>query len=87
MQALLNNEVTVRLSFFFGVFAVMAIWEVMAPRRPLTQSKAVRWYSNLGIVALNTILARIVFPVTAVVIAMVVTERGWGLLPMLELPG
>ena len=36
MQALLNNEVTVRLSFFFGVFAVMAIWEVIAPRRPLT---------------------------------------------------
>ena len=87
MQALLNNEVTVRLSFFFGVFAVMAIWEVMAPRRPLTQSKAVRWYSNLGIVALNTILARIVFPVAAVVVAMVVTEHGWGLLPMLELPG
>jgi hypothetical protein len=54
----------------------MAIWEVMAPRRPLTQSKAVRWYSNLGIVALNTILARIVFPVAPVVVAMVVTERG-----------
>jgi len=87
MQALLNNEVVVRLSFFIGIFAVMAVWETMAPRRRLSQSKAVRWYSNLGIVVLNTVLARIVFPVAPVIVAMVVSERGWGLLPMLEIPG
>ncbi|MBT7942302.1 MAG: sterol desaturase family protein, partial [Alphaproteobacteria bacterium] len=52
----------------------------------LQQSKAVRWYSNLGIVALNTVIARIVFPLAPVAVALVVTERGWGLLPLLEVP-
>ncbi len=57
-----GNEIAVRLSFFFGVFAVMAVWELLAPRRALAQSKAIRWYANLGIVVLNTVIARIVFP-------------------------
>ena len=82
-----SNEMAIRLSFFFGVFAVMAAWELVAPRRALAQSKAVRWYANLGIVALNTVIARIVFPLAPVAVALVAAERGWGLLPLLELPG
>ncbi len=81
-----SNEMTIRLSFFFGVFAAMAAWELIAPKRALTQSKAVRWYSNLGIVVLNTVLARIVFPLAPVAVALVVAERGWGLLPLLDMP-
>ncbi len=78
METLLSNEVPIRLGFFFGVFAVMAAWELAAPRRALTQSKAVRWYSNLGIVVLNTVLARIVFPMAPVAVAVVAAEQGWG---------
>jgi len=36
---IMANEVTIRLGFFFGVFAVMAVWEVVAPKRELTVSK------------------------------------------------
>ncbi len=73
-----NNEMAIRLSFFFGVFATMAVWELIAPRRALQQRKAVRWYSNLGIVVLNSVLARIVFPLAPVAVAVVAAERGWG---------
>mgnify|MGYP000474620981 CR=1 FL=1 len=64
-----NNGIAIRLGAFFGIFAVMAVWELIAPRRALQQSKAVRWYSNLGIVVLNTIIARIVYPLAAVAVA------------------
>ncbi len=86
METLLSNEVSIRLGFFFGVFAVMAAWELAAPRRRLRQSKAVRWYANLSIVVLNTVLARIVFPLAPVAVAIVAAERGWGFLHVMEVP-
>ena len=85
-ETLLSNEVSIRLGFFFGVFAMMAAWELAAPRRQLRQSKAVRWYANLGIVVLNTVLARIVFPLAPVAVAIVAAERGWGFLHVMEIP-
>jgi sterol desaturase/sphingolipid hydroxylase (fatty acid hydroxylase superfamily) len=85
-ETLLSNEMAIRLSFFFGVFATMAAWEMIAPRRALTQSKAVRWYSNLGIVVLNTGLARIVFPLAPVAVAIVAAERGWGVFNIADVP-
>ncbi len=32
-ETLLANEPAVRLGFFFGVFALMALWEFLWPRR------------------------------------------------------
>ena len=85
-ETLLSSEVSIRLGFFFGVFAAMAAWELAAPRRRLTQSKAVRWYSNLGIVVLNTVLVRIVFPLAPVAVAIVAAERGWGIFNVIDIP-
>ena len=50
---LTTYEVQVRLVFFFGVFAVMATWEVRAPRRALRVCKLVRCGNNLALVFLN----------------------------------
>lgn len=47
-EVILANEVTIRLSFIFGIFAIMAIWEVIAPRLALTVSKTLRRVNNLG---------------------------------------
>jgi len=84
-DTLLQHEPLVRLAAFTGVFVLMALWEVIAPRRTPTVSKAVRWASNLGIVALNTVVVRLVFPTAAVGVALVAEERGWGLLHQLGL--
>ncbi len=81
-----SNETAIRLSFFIGVFAVMAGWELLAPRRALTQSKARRWTANLGIVVLNTVLVRIVFPLAPVAVAIVAAERGWGVFNIAGVP-
>ncbi|RLA63833.1 MAG: sterol desaturase family protein [Epsilonproteobacteria bacterium] len=75
----LNNETILRLSFFFGIFGIVALWEIIFPKRPLTQSKWIRWYSNLGIVFFNSIVLRLVFSTTAVGFAYLVKENSLGL--------
>jgi len=81
-----NHETTIRLVFFFGVFALMAFWEVRAPRRALTLTRLQRWTSNLGLVVLNTLVLRILFPAAAVGMGLFTTAQGWGLLNAIALP-
>jgi len=81
-----THEAGIRLGAFFGIFALMALWELRAPRRPLTVSKAVRWGSNLGLVVLNTFLLRLLFPVAAVGLAATAAAQGWGLLNHFAVP-
>ena len=69
-----------RLAMFVGVFAAMALWEITAPRRALRQAKGKRWANNLLLVALNTVLLRVLFPATAVELAISLGESGAGLL-------
>ncbi len=80
------NEGPIRLGFFAGMLAAVALWEIAAPRRRLTTSKLVRWFGNLGIVVINSILLRLIFPVLAVGVAVAAEESGIGLFNMLEAP-
>ncbi len=82
----LENELPIRLGFFFGVFAVMAAWELAAPRRRLTVSRTLRWTSNLGLVFLNSLVLRLLFPAAAVGVAALAVERDWGLFNLVEAP-
>nr|VFJ99931.1 MAG: Fatty acid hydroxylase superfamily [Candidatus Kentron sp. LFY] len=83
-QMLLEQEKFIRLGFFFGVFASVALWELAMPRRKLTVPKTGRWAANLGVVVLNTVLVRLLFPTAAVGPALVGEEKGWGLLDTLN---
>jgi len=85
-EALLTNEPIIRLSAFFGIFAIMAGWELVAPRRALTVSKALRWFSNLGIVVLNTVIARVVLPMAPVAFAGYCAANGWGVFNLVDAP-
>jgi sterol desaturase/sphingolipid hydroxylase (fatty acid hydroxylase superfamily) len=75
-----HYEAAIRLGAFLGVFAAMALWELLAPRRPLAVSKALRWVNNLALVALNTVLLRLLFPAAAVGFADFAAGQGWGLI-------
>jgi sterol desaturase/sphingolipid hydroxylase (fatty acid hydroxylase superfamily) len=83
---LLSNEGLIRLFFFFSILIVMAVWEVLSPRRPLKTSKALRWYSNLGLVFINTLALRILLPIQAVGVAFFAQHRSWGLFNNASLP-
>ena len=83
---LTTHEPAVRLAAFAGVFAVVALWEVLAARRALRIAKVPRWRANLLLVVLNTAVLRVLVPTAAVGAATVAAERGWGLMNVLEVP-
>jgi sterol desaturase/sphingolipid hydroxylase (fatty acid hydroxylase superfamily) len=85
-ELLLNNEPAIRIGFFITVFALMAIWEIITPRRELTTPKAGRWINNFGIIILNTAIVRILWPTAAVGVAIYAQGGGWGLLNVVSIP-
>ncbi len=56
------------------------------PRRARHYSRRLRWTGNLGIVFIDTLLLRVLFPVAAVGMAGLAAERGWGVLNLVDLP-
>lgn len=84
-ETLQADEPLIRLACFASVFAVMALWEVAAPRRGGAM-RTLRWPNNLGVVALDAALVRLAFPTAAVGLALVAEHNGWGLFNAVELP-
>lgn len=83
---ILGSEPLIRMSAFGGVLALMMLWELLAPRRPQAIARRTRWPSNLGIVVVDTLVVRFLFPTAAVGMALLGESRGWGLLNNLALP-
>ncbi len=83
---LADNEALIRSGLFLGILAVLALAETLAPRRRRQLPRRARWFSNLGIVFVDTLVLRLAFPLLAVGVALVAAERGWGLLNALSAP-
>lgn len=83
---LLNHELTVRLGVFLGIFAIMAAWELAAPRRTLRESKALRWTHNLALTMVNVVLVRVALPIAAIGVAALAADRGMGLFNLIYVP-
>ncbi|MBW1799102.1 MAG: sterol desaturase family protein [Deltaproteobacteria bacterium] len=81
-----SNEAAIRLAFFVGIFIAVALFELVLPRRPLTTSKGKRWFANIGIVIINTVVLRLIFPAGAVGLAIWMGREGWGLFNHVEFP-
>jgi len=87
MEELIHgHEVAIRLAVFFGVLGAMALWETLAPRRELTAPRALRWANNLGLVVLNSVVLRVLFPAAAVGVAAVAEAKGWGVFNNVSAP-
>jgi sterol desaturase/sphingolipid hydroxylase (fatty acid hydroxylase superfamily) len=82
----LAYEPYIRLAAFAGVFAVMALWEVLGPRRNQAIGRGWRWPNNLGVVVVDAALVRILFPTSAVGLALLGEAHGFGLFNMIALP-
>lgn len=82
----LAYEPAIRLAAFAAVFALMAVWEIVAPRRGRSLPRWVRWPHNLALVVLNSIVARLLFPLAAVSFAVLAAARGWGVFNTVGLP-
>jgi sterol desaturase/sphingolipid hydroxylase (fatty acid hydroxylase superfamily) len=80
-----KNELWIRLGFFFGILIIMFLWEIAAPRRHLTTSKMARWFSNLGLVLIDSVIVRLVQPAGLAGLAFLAQQRGWGIFNLFEI--
>ncbi len=80
------SETQIRFLFFFCILLLIAIWEFASPRRKPAVSKATRWFNNMGIIFIDTLLVKFLFPVTAIGIAAAAHKNGWGLFNYFQLP-
>jgi sterol desaturase/sphingolipid hydroxylase (fatty acid hydroxylase superfamily) len=83
----LNSEIIIRIAAYSAVFAMLAAWELRAPRRQLVIGRKARWANNLGIFVIDALAVRLLIPTAAVGAAVLAGDRGWGLLNALALPG
>jgi len=86
MRLPLDCELIVRLGAFAGGFLVIALWETTAPRRARSLERWSRWPGNVGVVVLDTLLVRVLFPTATIGVALMAEARGWGLFNLLSLP-
>lgn len=85
-EFLLVHEPGFRLAAFLGVLVAMMVWELAAPRRRREIPKLIRWTNNLALVALDTAVLRLSFPILAVGLAGMAEAKGWGLFNVIEAP-
>lgn len=80
------DEATIRLVVFLGLFATLAVTEYLRPRRKLSAPKGKRWTTNWGIVLLDSLVVRLLFPAAAVGAALWAEQAGFGLFHWLDAP-
>jgi len=77
----------VRLGVFFGVFAVIVLWERGLPMRALVAPRWRRWATNWAISIIDAVMVRLLFGAAAVGAAADAAGAGWGLFNRLDWPG
>ena len=88
------DEPSARLGAFAVVLAVMLALETLLPRRKRLLPRLTRSVTNISMVALGTVLARLIIygagllavPVAGVAAALLAEQRGWGLLHLVDWP-
>ena len=76
---ILRLEPGVRLMAFVAVFAFLAAGEALIPRRVRAVGRRGRWPTNIALIVLNTLVVRLALPMTAVGMAVLAEQHGWGL--------
>ena len=83
----MESQAWVRLAVFAGVFAIMALAEMVWPARQSPLTRWVRWRANLAMVVRGAILGRIVLPVTVAGTAIWAESHAIGWLHQVNWPG
>lgn len=86
MDALFSYEPMLRFAAFAGVLVLLALLESFFPRRERSVRRPWRWGSNLALLGINTLVIRLLSPLSTFGMALLAWDGGWGLLPRLDLP-
>lgn len=86
IDSILAYEAMLRLAIFAAIFVLMAVGEMLVPRRPQRLGRVQRWPSNLAIAVIDAVLVRTILPMSAVALAVLAEVKGWGLLNAYAVP-
>lgn len=81
-----SSSVVVPVVLFFGVFLVMALLEIPLMKRRDALGRKSRWPHNFALVVVNTLLIKVLLPVTAVGVSLYAETQGLGLFNRISLP-
>src|SRR5688572_14503906 len=79
-------ELALRAGVFLGAFAILAMWERLAPARALRLPRTQRWGANLGLALVSTLVVRVFVPGSAIALAVVAGDEGWGFFNRVQIP-
>lgn len=82
----LEHEAGLRLAVFLTALLLLALGEWLRPRRSVEGGWR-RRATNLALVAVDTLLVRLLFPLVAVGVAFWAEQRGMGMLRLAAVPG
>lgn len=80
------EQTLIRLGCFLGMLGLMLLWEWRQPFRVFPETKPKRLARHLGLMALNTVLLRLLSGGGAYLAAQFAAERGYGLFHRIEVP-
>jgi sterol desaturase/sphingolipid hydroxylase (fatty acid hydroxylase superfamily) len=86
-----GSEAFVRTAAFLVIFLAMGLFELWSPRLERQEMagalKSRRWFANLSMLVISSLILRVVFPAAAVGAAAFAEMKGWGLLRAAGLDG
>jgi sterol desaturase/sphingolipid hydroxylase (fatty acid hydroxylase superfamily) len=83
---MLKNGAQIYAFVYFGAIVVVALLEVVRPRRAIGGGLGVRWFGNFGLTIIGAVVVRMLFPLVGVGWALFCLERGLGLFNQVAWP-
>lgn len=83
---ILQKEIFYRLGIFFVLFLFFALWEIFYPDHSSSYSKKLRWTSNIGLIVFNSVIMRLVFPLTLLGVGEFAASKHLGFLRFWSIP-
>ncbi len=76
----------VRPAVFVGLLVSFALLEYFLPRRKLRPVKGKRWFTNIAIIIIDSVVIKVLFKTAAIGVAYWAIANGYGLFNMIDVP-
>lgn len=81
-----QSAAPVRMAIFIGLMVLFALIEAKFPRKRRAATRKIRWFANLSMVVLGSVLIRVTLSGAAVGVAIFAEAQGLGVLNALDVP-